>query len=164
MTSFKKTLALVIALPLALGSASALAYGGGKQHHDQGGKNSCGMKSGHAMFRGLDLTDTQKKEMKALRQANRDTMRSEIASHHAEMQAQHQKIQQLVLADNFDESAVRALAEQMTEQQVDRRVSMLKQRHDMLQILTPDQKVKYQQLQAERSEQCQARMAEKHNN
>lgn len=164
MTSLKKTLALVIALPLALGSASALAYGGGKHHNDHGGKNSCGMKGGHAMFRGLDLTDAQKQEMKELRKTNREAMHSEMASRHGEMQTQHQKMQQLVLADNFDESAVRALAEQMTEQQVERRVTMLKQRHEMLQILTPAQKTKYQQLQAERSEQCQERMAEKHGN
>ena len=150
MTSLKKTLALVIALPLALGSASALAYGGGK-HHKDGGKHGCGMQD-RSMFRALNLTDAQKDEMKALRQAN----------HRSEMQAQHQKMQQLVLADNFDEAAVRDLAKTMSEQQIDRRVAMLKQRHDMMQILTPEQKTQYQTLQAERMEQCQAKMAEKY--
>ncbi|GHA44024.1 CpxP family protein [Photobacterium aphoticum] len=162
MTSLKKTLALVIALPLALGSASALAYGGGK-HHKDGGKHGCGMDD-RGMFRALDLTDAQKDEMKTLRKANREAMHSEFAAHRSEMQAQHQKMQQLVLADNFDEAAVRALAETMSEQQIDRRVAMMKQRHAMMQILTPEQKTKYQELKAERMEKCQAKMAEKHGN
>ena len=55
-------------------------------------------------------------------------------SSHAEMQAQHQKMQQLVLSEDFNEAEVRALAEEMSEQQVERRVAMLKQRHEMMQV------------------------------
>ncbi|MGF1699889.1 CpxP family protein [Photobacterium makurazakiensis] len=161
MKSFKKTLALVIALPLALGSASALAYGGGKHHEGKGGKGACGMQNGHKVFRQLDLTDAQKEQMKELRTANRDEMRNDKSGKRAAMQAQHQEMQALVLADTFDEAAVRALAEKMTEQQVERRVVMLEKRHEMMNILTPEQKVKYQELQAERTEKCQARMDEK---
>ncbi|KLV07539.1 periplasmic repressor CpxP [Photobacterium aquae] len=161
MATLKKTLALVIALPLALGSASALAYGGGKHHGGHGGKGACGMHDGKQMFRQLDLSDEQKSQLQEMRKANREAMKSEWAKHHGEMRANHQQMQKLVLADNFDEAAVRSLAEKMTEQQVERRVEMLKHRHDMLNVLTADQKAKYQQLQAERMEKCEARIADK---
>ena len=138
MMTFKKTLALAIALPLALGSASALAYGGGKHHNGHGGKG-CGMDDSR-MFRQLDLTDAQKTELKELRQANKENMRGKMGERHAEMRAQHQKMQQLVLSEDFNEAEVRALAEEMSEQQVERRVAMLKQRHEMMQVLTAEQK------------------------
>lgn len=166
MTTFKKTLLMAIALPLALGSASVLAFGGdhnGGGHHGgyHGGKGGCGMQDGRKAFRELDLTDTQKQQMKEMRQANREAMKGNFAEKHADMQANHQKMQSLLLAADFDESAVRELAQQMSEQQVERRVAMMKQRHEMLNILTPEQKTKLQQLQADRAEQCEARWAEK---
>ena len=68
------------------------------------------------------------------------------------------KCNSLVLSEDFNEAEVRALAEQMSEQQVERRVAMLKQRHEMMQVLTADQKTKLQELQAERAEKCQAKM------
>lgn len=163
MTTFKKTLVMAIALPLALGSASALAFGGGNHnggHH--GGKGYCGGgQEGHKVFRELDLTDTQQQQMKALRQANREAMKGNYGENHAAMQVSHQQMQALLLAEDFDETAVRGLAQQMSEQQVERRMAMLAKRHEMLNILTPEQKTKYQQLKAERAEQCEARWAEK---
>jgi protein CpxP len=88
-------------------------------------------------------------------------MKASFGEQHAAMQANHQKMQTLLLAADFDENAVRELAQQMSEQQTERRVTMLKKRHEMLNILTAEQKAKYQQLQADRAEQCQARWAEK---
>ena len=64
MTSFKKALVIAIALPMALGSASALASGGGKHH---GGKGGCGMQDGRKVFSQLDLTDAQKEQMKSMK-------------------------------------------------------------------------------------------------
>ncbi|MCW8329602.1 CpxP family protein [Photobacterium sp. SDRW27] len=163
MTTFKKTLLMAIALPLALGSASALAFGGNNHnggHH--GGKGYCGGgHEGRKVFKELDLTDTQKQQMKTLRQANRDTMKANFSEKRAAMQANHQQMQALMLAEDFDENAVRDLAQKMSEQQVEHRVAMMEKRHEMLNILTPEQKVKYQQLQAERAEKCEARWAEK---
>jgi len=156
---------MAIAFPLALGSASALAFGGGGNggHHGGyfGGKGGCGMKDGRKVFRELDLTDTQQQQMKEMRDANREEMKGRYGEQRAVMQANHQKMQSLLLAADFDENAVRELAQQMSEQQVERRVTMMKKRHEMLNILTADQKAKFQQLQADRADQCQARWAEK---
>ncbi|MGF1789137.1 CpxP family protein [Photobacterium profundum] len=157
MTSFKKALVIAIALPMALGSASALASGGGKHH---GGKGACSMQDGRKVFSQLDLTEAQKEQMKSMREVNRDEMKSKRLEKHTEMKVNHDKMQALVLASDFDENAVRDLAQQMSAAQVEGRVAMLEKRHEMLNILTPEQKTKYQTLQAERAEKCQTRMAE----
>lgn len=158
MTSFKKALVIAIALPMALGSASALAFGGGNHH---GGKGGCGMQDGRKVFSQLDLTDAQKEQMKSMREANRDEMKNKRLEKRTAMKANHDKIQELVLASDFDENAARDLAQQMSEAQIEGRVARLEKRHEMLNILTPEQKTTYQTLQAERVEQCQARMAER---
>jgi protein CpxP len=158
MTSFKKALVIAIALPMALGSASALAFGGSNHH---GGKWGCGMQDGRKVFSQLDLTDAQKEQMQSMREANRAEMKSKRLEQHTEMKANHDKMQELVLASDFDENAVRDLALQMSTAQVERRVVMLEKRHQMLNILTTEQKTQYQTIQAERAEKCQARMAER---
>jgi hypothetical protein len=45
----------------------------------------------------------------------------------------------LVTAENFDESAVRAQAEKMAQEQVARQVEMAKVRNQMFHLLTPEQ-------------------------
>ncbi|MGF1835257.1 CpxP family protein [Photobacterium sanguinicancri] len=154
MKSIKKTLVMAIVLPLALGSASAMAYGGGKGHHE--GKGGCGMDGGKKMFRELDLTSEQKTQMKTLRESHREQRHANTDTRDVR-KASHQQMQQLLLEDSFNEAEVRQLAQQMSEQQLDHRVAMLKNRHDMLNILTAEQKTKLQELQSERMAKCDAR-------
>ncbi|ELR63981.1 hypothetical protein C942_03060 [Photobacterium marinum] len=164
MNKFKKTLLIAIALPFALGSASALAYGGGHKggHHGgyHEGRGGCGNFDGKQMFRDLDLTDEQRDQMRDFRRTNRDAMRTEYREHFDTMRGYHQQMQNLMLAENFDENAVRNLAKQMSDLQIEHRVTMLKKRHEMLAVLTPAQKEKLKQLQDERRSQCEARWAD----
>ena len=53
----------------------------------------------------------------------------------SEMETMHR----LVTAENFDESAVRAQAEKMAQEQVARQVEMAKVRNQMFHLLTPEQ-------------------------
>ena len=66
-------------------------------------------------------------------------------------------MQDLVLSSSFDEGQARALAEKMSQQQVERRVQMLENRQKMLNILTPEQKEKYKELRQQNLEQCAER-------
>ncbi|WP_318433224.1 Spy/CpxP family protein refolding chaperone [Photobacterium leiognathi] len=144
MKMFKKTMMMAIAVPMVLGSMSAFAA-----------PNSHGMKGHHgerSLFKQLELTDAQKSEMKALREHNRETMKAERLTNRSEMQANHKALEKLVLADNFDEQAVRQLVERMSEKQAEHRVERLKQRHQMLNILTPAQKVKFAELKQQQAE------------
>ncbi|MEC6832581.1 CpxP family protein [Photobacterium toruni] len=157
MKIFNKTIVIAMALPLVLGSMSAFA---GQEYQDHNG----GMHKAHhggKLFSQLDLTATQKQEMKILRQANRSEYKAQRVENHKAMQADRQQLEKLVLASNFDESAVRAVAEKMSQQQVERRVKMLEQRHKMLSILTPEQKQKYAELKQQQSEKYLMRLENK---
>lgn len=77
------------------------------------------------------------------------------------MQAHQQKVQNLVLADSFDEQAAQILANEMVTKQAERRVKMLEKQHKAMSILTADQKAKFKELQAERMQDCQERFAKR---
>lgn len=158
MTTCKKAFIMAIALPLTLGAASALAFGGS---HGDGKYHGCGMQEGRKIFRELDLTDTQKEEMASLREVNRAAMRAQRQRQHTAMQANREQMQALMLADNFDDAAVRELVQEMSAKRVEYRIEMFEKRHQMLNVLTSEQKESYKQLQSDRMAQCAARWAEK---
>ncbi|MGR2869049.1 CpxP family protein [Vibrio vulnificus] len=151
----KKMVLAAVVLPLTLGTASAFAFGGGKGHHK-------GPDGERGMMRQLDLTDAQKEQLDAMRGSNRAQMKEmhqgNFAANQAERQAQHAKVQALLLADNFDQATANELAKQMAEKQAERRVKMLEKQHQMLSILTPEQKAKFVELQNERMQECGDKM------
>lgn len=154
------TVAMVFAVPMMLGAVSAFADGG--KYHGKGHYGDCdGPRGERGMMESLDLTDAQKERMRSLRESHRAEMHDNMAQGRDTMKANHDKMQDLLLAENFDENAVRELAKQMSDQQIERRVSMMKQRHDMLNILTPEQKAQYKTLHSERQAECMAKWKEK---
>ena len=159
MKIFNKTIVIAMALPLVLGSMSAFA---GQDHQDHQGRMMKGHHGGK-IFSQLDLTAAQQQEMKTLRQANRSEHKAQRVENHKAMLVERQQLDKLVLADNFDESAVRVIAEKMSQQQVERRVAMLEQRHKMLNILTPAQKQKFVELKQQRAEKHVMRLDTKNN-
>ncbi len=160
MKPAKKLMLAAVVLPLTLGSAGAFAFGGKGQN--KGPRDECGPGMDRGIMRQLDLTDAQKDQLTALRDAKREEMRNKNAAdrdtRQAERQAYHAKVQALVLADNFDEAQATALATEMVEKQTERRVEMLQKRHQMLNILTPEQKTEFVKLQDERIQECGVRM------
>ncbi len=151
MNMMKKMILGVVVLPLSFASASAFAFGGG--HHEGGMKGGEGMHGGKCMmkankkaFKDLDLTDAQEDKFDEIRDARKAQMKAKKGQKRqptAEMKADHEAMQNLMLADNFDEQAVRNLAEKMSQRQIDRRVEMMKKRHEMMNILTPEQKAEF---------------------
>ena len=57
-------------------------------------------------------------------------------------------------ADSFDEAQATALAKEMVERQTEHRVQMLERKHQMLSVLTPEQKAEFVKLQNERMQEC----------
>ncbi|NGN99204.1 CpxP family protein [Grimontia sp. S25] len=155
----KRIAATVIALPLMMGSMSAMAFGG-KHHGGEGMHGGKGMMGKH-LLRGVDLTDEQKAELKTLREQKREAMKANKGEFRTQMMAERQQMQELMLADNFDEAAVRALAEKMVDQQVERRVAMMKSQHEMMSILTPEQKVQVKENMDKMAERMQKRMEDR---
>ncbi|EKO3786516.1 CpxP family protein [Vibrio harveyi] len=168
MKTAKKLVLAAVVLPLTLGTASAFAFGG-KDH--KGHRGECGMGMDCGIMRQLDLTDAQKDQLKEMREANKAEMKAKFAdgkeARMAERQAHHEKVQALLLADNFDAAAANDLAKEMVEKQTERRVKMLEKKHQMLSVLTPEQKTKFVELQKERQQKCGEKMQkrmEKHHN
>lgn len=159
MKTAKKLVLAAVVLPLALGSASALAFGG--KDHKKGGHGECGGFD-RGMMRQLDLTDEQKEQFKEMREAGKAEMKAAFQDNFearvAEKQKQQAQVQALVLADTFDSAAANELAKVMVEQQTERKVKMLEKQHKMMSILTPEQKAKFVELQAERSTECSEKM------
>ena len=154
MNMMKKMILGAVVLPLSLASASAFAADG---HHEGGMKggmkggegmhgSKCMMKANKKAFKDLELTDSQEDQFDAMRDARKAEFKAKKGQKRqptAEMKAEHKAMQNLMLADNFDEQAVRSLAEKMSERQIDRRVEMIKKRHEMMNILTPKQKIEF---------------------
>lgn len=159
MKNAKKLVLAAVVLPLTLATTSAFAFGGGKGH-DKGPHGECGMDRG--MWRQLDLTDAQKTQLKEMRESGKEQMREkhkeQFAAHQAERQAMQEQVNQLVLADTFDQASANELAKQMVEKQTERKVRMLEKQHQMLSILTPEQKEQYVELKKERMTKCQDKM------
>lgn len=159
----KKMVIAAAVLPIAFGSASAFAFGGGKGGDHKGGNDfakKCGGMDKRVM-RQLDLTDAQKEQFKELRKQGREEGKGKSSEKFANMQAHQQKVQDLVLADTFDEQAAQTLANEMVTKQAERRVKMLEQKQKAMSILTAEQKTKLKELQAERMQECQERFEQR---
>ncbi|GAA0551480.1 hypothetical protein GCM10009098_18900 [Rheinheimera aquimaris] len=87
------------------------------------------------MLAGLDLTDNQREQIKQLMQQQREAFKREGRDN-----AAHLQLQALLIAEQFDESAARQLLEQQQQRAVEKRLTMLKLQHQVLQVLTEEQR------------------------
>ena len=100
---------------------------------------------GH-MFDGISLTEHQRQQMRDLMQRARHDRPPVNVS---EVETMHR----LVTAEKFDEAAVRAQAEKMAEEQVNRQIEMAKVRNQMYRLLTPEQQAALNQKHQQRMDQ-----------
>ncbi|OBT16428.1 hypothetical protein A9264_11495 [Vibrio sp. UCD-FRSSP16_10] len=162
MTMNKKWLAVAMMVPLTLGSASVLANG--KKGGDRGHKGgpTCEMNlDGKSAFRGLDLTDAQKTELKTIRdevKASKKGKRDANREMKKEMKAQEQ---QLVLAPNFDEAKANELAASMVAERTQMHVEKMRTTQRMMSVLTDAQKQQLVDKGAERTAKCEQKMQNK---
>ncbi|ELV5030345.1 CpxP family protein [Vibrio cholerae] len=156
----KKMILAAAVLPLTLGTTAALAYGG--HGWDKEGDGHCGDRGERGIWKQLDLTAEQQAQLKEMREAGREEMReagreemrANRGQNHDAMKALHAQERALVLAADFDQAAAENLAKQMVDQQVTHRVNMMEKRHQMMSILTAEQKAKLQTLQQEKMAEC----------
>lgn len=85
------------------------------------------------MFDGIHFTESQRQQMRDLmQQTQQDAPVVSISD--------LEKIHRLLIANDFDEDALRALAEKIARRQVNRQVEMAKIRNRMYHTLTPEQR------------------------
>ncbi|NAW70759.1 CpxP family protein [Vibrio sp. V27_P1S3P104] len=146
MNMTKKWVLTAMVLPLTLGSASVFAYGGGKGKPNHDGL--CGMHHERTMARELQLTPEQQSQINALREQHRQIMQEKRTSGPRDaMRSLREQERQLMLAADFDQAAATELAKQMVDIHIEHRVDRIKNRHQMMSILTDEQKDKLQTLQ-----------------
>lgn len=99
------------------------------------------------MFKGLELTAAQESQLKDMFAKRRQEKSAQPPANRTEF---HQQLQQLVMADQFDKAAAQLILEQQQESQLQRQLQHLQFQHQLMAILTPEQKTLLQQRQAER--------------
>ncbi len=150
----KKLILGMVILPLSLASTSALAA-----HHEDDKK--CMMKVEKKAFKELNLSDSQKEKLAELRKSYKEKNKARKEQRQqlkvdikTARKAEKQEMQNLILANNFDEQAVRNLIEKMLQPKIDSRVEMARQRHQMMNVLTAEQKTKFKTYSDKHAADC----------
>ncbi|MDF7650146.1 MULTISPECIES: ATP-independent periplasmic protein-refolding chaperone Spy [Pantoea] len=88
------------------------------------------------MFKGLNLTDAQKAQIKTImRDSHKDMKRPSLE----ERRANHS----IIASDTFDQAKAEAQAAKMTADAKDRAVKMMETQNKIYNVLTPEQKKQY---------------------
>ncbi|MGA8299893.1 MAG: Spy/CpxP family protein refolding chaperone [Terriglobales bacterium] len=93
----------------------------------------------------LDLSSAQQDQIKAIWAKEKPTLQPLME----QMRQNHEAMKTLEAAGPFDEAKTRALATQNAQTMIELEVQHARIKSEMLQVLTADQKTKYQQLEAE---------------
>lgn len=136
----------ILVLPALFSAALLLAQPAVAGHGPQGGDGAM------RMLKGLDLTDTQREQIRALAAASK-AEKPDLSA----MQQQHEAMQALVKADQFDEAAARILLEKQQNRMLEQQLERLKLQHQIRALLTDEQKTKLD----ERMAKMRERMAER---
>lgn len=136
----------ILVLPALISAALVLAQPAFAGHGPQGGDGAT------RMLKGLDLTDAQREQIRALVAASK-AEKPDLAA----MQQHHDALQALVKADQFDAAAARLLLEKQQNTMLKQQLERLKLQHEIRALLTDEQKAKLD----ERMAKMRARMAER---
>lgn len=144
-------LAIAVAVPIAVAQTTDNGGGKGRAHWQHRGRR--GGDFGGRMFRGLDLTDAQKAQMKQIRENHHQTVQPLMQ----ELRAKRQELRQASEAGSFNESLAAQKLAEIAPLQAKLMGEQFKLHQDMLSVLTPEQKTKLD----ERREQFKSKMAER---
>jgi periplasmic protein CpxP/Spy len=127
---------LIIGAAVMLAVAAAIAQG----PHGFGGPGG----EFHRMLRQLDLTSDQHSQVKAIFEKEKPTMQPLMQ----QMRQNQSAMKALEAAGPFDEAKVTALATQNSQTMIQLQVEHERIKSEIMQILTPDQKAKLGQIEA----------------
>ncbi|PHJ41231.1 Spy/CpxP family protein refolding chaperone [Vibrio sp. PID17_43] len=149
-----RTIEMLI-LPLVFASTSAIADSH-EQEYDEKFHDKCGisMNLDRGMVHQLDLTDEQKAKLKSIREAHKQEKKQTNVNRKVEQKERHQRMQAIVLESEFNHAKANGFAQEVAAIQAERSVQMMKNKHEMLSVLTTEQKAKFVQLQDDRQKEC----------
>jgi protein CpxP len=128
---------LTIGAAVMLAVAAAIAQG----MHGHGGSD----REFHHMLKQLDLTADQQAQVKAIWEKEKPAMQPLMQ----QMRQNHQSMKALETSGTFDEAKTRALATQNAQTMIELQVQHARIKSEIMQILTPDQKAKMVQIEAQ---------------
>ncbi|MFZ0797842.1 MAG: Spy/CpxP family protein refolding chaperone [Terriglobales bacterium] len=129
---------LTIGAAVLLAVAAAIAQG----RHSFGGPGG----DFHRMLKQLDLTSDQHSQVKAIFEKEKPTLQPLMQ----QMRQNHSAMKALEASGPFDEAKTRALATQNAQTTIELQVEHERIKSEIMQILTPDQKAKLAQIEANR--------------
>jgi periplasmic protein CpxP/Spy len=124
--------------------------GGGPGFHSGGGHHGGGILHG---LRGLDLTDTQKEEIRSILEASREDNADTRQALHEARKALHEAVR----VTPFDEAGVRIAAAALADLEADQAVERARTFNAVYDVLTPEQRTELAELRAEADERRQER-------
>ncbi len=140
----RKLTSLVVAVTLAMGAANIVHAAADNMTPAPAEKTTLPMHKPmrpggmHDMFKGLNLTDAQKEQMRTImKEAHKDMPRPSLE----ERRAMHD----VIASDSFDRAKADAQATKMTADSKDRALKMMETQNKLYNILTPEQKKQFNQ-------------------
>lgn len=132
--------ALALVLPV---SAMAKPNDAGRAHHCEGAQRSAEMHHGRGMpdLYGIDLNAAQVAKLGELREAQRKAFSENAAALHE----QHDALNKLVMSEAYTPEAARAIIARIGAVQSEMARLHAEQRHQLYEILTPEQRTRMQQ-------------------
>jgi protein CpxP len=160
MNKLNRMKAIVLSSILAIAVAVPIVAA---QSTDDGGKGKPGAHWRHQgrrggnfggrMFRGIDLTDAQKTQMKQIRENHRQSLQPLMQ----ELRTMRQELRQASESGSFNESLAAQKLAEIAPLQAKLMGEQFKLRQEMMSVLTPEQKTKLQ----ERREEFKSKMSER---
>ena len=149
MTLKSGLFALMTSAALLAPAVYAAGQADGGCRHEMRGEHRGYHGDMHKMFRGLELTDAQRSQVKALMQSHREAMQANRPSD--EVRAAHkQQMLDMITSDTFNEADLKAMTAQRSEQRAQATVARMKMQREIYQLLTPEQQAKFKENFAKR--------------
>lgn len=141
----RKFTSLVVAMTLAMGAANIVHAAADNITPAPAGADKPMMHKPprhqgpeHEMFKGLNLTDAQKQQMRTImKEAHKDMKRPSLE--------ERRTMHSIIASDSFDQAKAEAQASQMAANGKERALKMMETQNKMYNVLTPEQKKQFNQ-------------------
>lgn len=138
----RKLTSLVVAMTLAMGAANIVHAAADNITPPPAGADKPMMHKPprhggpHDMFKGLNLTDAQKQQMRTImKESHKEMPRPSVEERRA--------LHSIIASDSFDRAKAEAQADKMSANGKERALSMLETQNKMYNVLTPEQKKEF---------------------
>ncbi|WP_414146932.1 ATP-independent periplasmic protein-refolding chaperone Spy [Erwinia sp. BNK-24-b] len=138
----RKLTSLVVAMTLAMGAANIVHAAADNITPPPAGADKPMMHKPprhggpHDMFKGLNLTDAQKQQMRTImKESHKEMPRPSLEERRA--------LHSIIASDSFDRTKAEAQADKMSANGKERALSMLETQNKMYNVLTPEQKKEF---------------------